>query len=621
MSAKCSLEENVLMLLENGADPNAASKKDHVTPLHRSKSTRVVQTLLHYGADPTLSMNSSRRDGTFVQRTALDILVDRNPVGAKVLLDDCIFTNGQDLTSKHLVVVFDLELLSLAEQTIEHGEMTYHNKVVSGGSGMNDLLEHPISEAFLQLKYQLVRPHSLFNVSMYLSFTVCLTLLAVVATAVMAECDTMSFGSLWPCLKATGDFYRIAFFVLFLLTGMGTLMIFLRELAQAYTNWYSYWSDPENWLECFLIFSTIGYMVSLSLSASTVAPHFGSLAVLTAWLEFTLLIGRFPSIGIYIFMSVHVLKLMGAFFMFFASIMFGFAMAFHMLLPNHTPFDNLFSSIAKVMVMMSGEFEYEDNFLWTKVEESGGSNGTAQLVFILFYFVISIVISNLIIGLTVNETEELFKTAGVMRVQKTVQQIMVLEDVLIKEKSVASKLLPRSHVLVRRTQLFPYLYKVNEADETVPPGYKICIRPHQKDRYQPWWRAIIPFKLNLLVDDSDHFIYLFNETECAAAEARLAKFTLPDSLVQKTLSLLRAREADGLDYASPRYSQKWLRRGLTLDRCSKIMLPPDMTDSPAAAESAGDKGTLVFRTESQLTDIIDGDEETHIMQSDDDDDN
>lgn len=65
--------------------------------------------------------------------------------------------------------------------------------------------------------------------------------------------------------------------------------------------------------------------------------------------------------------------------------------------------------------MMIGEFDFDDNFTWNKVGGVSGSNGTAQVLFVLFIFLSSVTISNLIVALTVNKTEELFKEAGVIR--------------------------------------------------------------------------------------------------------------------------------------------------------------------------------------------------------------
>ena len=57
------------------------------------------------------------------------------------------------------------------------------------------------------------------------------------------------------------------------------------------------------------------------------------------------------------------------------------------------------------------------------VFQDEGSNGSKQLLFVVFLLMISIIVSNLIVGLTVNKTEELFKEAGIIRLEKTVLQV------------------------------------------------------------------------------------------------------------------------------------------------------------------------------------------------------
>ena len=47
----------------------------------------------------------------------------------------------------------------------------------------------------------------------------------------------------------------------------------------------------------------------------------------------------------------------------------GFAMAFYMLLPMEKAFSSPISAIAKVFVMMLGEFQYEDYFPFEKVRK------------------------------------------------------------------------------------------------------------------------------------------------------------------------------------------------------------------------------------------------------------
>ena len=73
--------------------------------------------------------------------------------------------------------------------------------------------------------------------------------------------------------------------------------------------------------------------------------------------------------------------------------------------------------------MMTGEMEFETNFTFEAVRSEKSFLST-QILFVMFLFFVSIIIANLLIGLTVNKTEVLFKEAGVVRLEKTVLQIV-----------------------------------------------------------------------------------------------------------------------------------------------------------------------------------------------------
>ena len=92
-------------------------------------------------------------------------------------------------------------------------------------------------------------------------------------------------------------------------------------------------------------------------------------------------------------MSVHITKTIVTIFLFFACAIFGFAVAFHMLLPQQPAFDNVFAAFLKVLPMMIGEYDFQKNFSWESVaKDNHGSNGTVQVIFVLFIFVVGVVI-------------------------------------------------------------------------------------------------------------------------------------------------------------------------------------------------------------------------------------
>ena len=84
-------------------------------------------------------------------------------------------------------------------------------------------------------------------------------------------------------------------------------------------------------------------------------------------------------------------------------------------------------------------------------------------MFLLFLFMVTIVISNLLIAMTVSKTEELFKRAGVIRLKKTVVQVMAIEGTLTHTQKLLS-IFPDSigRALLEMTQLFTYLGHLNE---------------------------------------------------------------------------------------------------------------------------------------------------------------
>ena len=102
--------------------------------------------------------------------------------------------------------------------------------------------------------------------------------------------------------------------VLFILTGFGTTLLALRELLQAIFSWRSYSRSRENLLELVIIATATSYLVAIH-THLRIARHLAAWSVFLGWLELTLLIGRFPSIGIYIYMSVHVIKTLLLFIM------------------------------------------------------------------------------------------------------------------------------------------------------------------------------------------------------------------------------------------------------------------------------------------------------------------
>ena len=89
-------------LLEFGGNVSARENSKDETVLHRATSRKMVNLLMHYGADPFTTDGNGRSSFQKYLRT--------NPLSAEAILDFAIGTNGQDEDSSELLLTFDLSV-------------------------------------------------------------------------------------------------------------------------------------------------------------------------------------------------------------------------------------------------------------------------------------------------------------------------------------------------------------------------------------------------------------------------------------------------------------------------------------------------------------------------------
>lgn len=89
----------------------------------------------------------------------------------------------------------------------------------------------------------------------------------------------------------------------------------------------------------------------------------------------------------------------------FAALLLGFASAFCIMMPEAKAFKTPWLAVPKVLVMMTGELNYDDVF---HGEEDAGAPShyvTTQVLFSLFTIIMSLILLNLLIGLAVTDTQ------------------------------------------------------------------------------------------------------------------------------------------------------------------------------------------------------------------------
>ena len=118
---------------------------------------------------------------------------------------------------------------------------------------------------------------------------------------------------------------------------------------------WKHYGSKEDFLEISLLICTAAYLIAIFASPRLVNLHLSVWSVFLAWIELNLLLGRFPSIGIYIHMFTNVFNKLLLFIMVYSPVLIAFSLAFNLLLPYKQAFD---SPLLKILAMMIGEFEY-----------------------------------------------------------------------------------------------------------------------------------------------------------------------------------------------------------------------------------------------------------------------
>ena len=248
--------ENARLLMEGGANPNARAA-DGETPLHLANCKRHVRTMLRYGADPNLMKTGF--DGR--SRTALEVMLGRNSCPFRVLLNQEITSNENCAhDSDNYAIVYDLQSFKHSVDEANHGEMSLVAKVLK--SGIPCLLEHPLLEVFLTLKYELMRSLFLVNLVIFLTFTLLLTSLTCLMTFQGENC--LKYHSDFNCAGySERNEGSAAFDVLYALTCAMLSVLIIREAVQLIHVGYKYVFDMENWIECAIVAIVVTYLAKL----------------------------------------------------------------------------------------------------------------------------------------------------------------------------------------------------------------------------------------------------------------------------------------------------------------------------------------------------------------------
>ena len=404
-----------------------------------------------------------------------------------------------------------------------------------------ELLSEALTSMYLHMKWTSIRKFYYFHIFCFLVYLLSLTTLITWSSWQKDYDESNRTPNMTKALNISddpefvmdiGSFYsqhQELWIFLYAITWGATFLITIGELVQGVDDPKEYIQSMENVYEMVALICSWVYLLLVWFSDVHLGLTFGAeqafaaLAVFFAWIKMTFMIGSLPAVGIYASMSIMVVKNLFQFFAVFLTTLIAFAFSLHILLPKHPVFKNPFTSFLKVLVMLIGEFDFDDTFTIENVREFGvpASQGLTQFIFVLLLFLVSIVIANLIIGLSVSNIDQLMKESEVYKMEKMVQQITTAEKFF--NHNLLSYLVPKRfrNSFEEKTKLFGRLKRKGKTCS------KVCIVPNNSSKVSKFGKMKF------------YKIFTFNETE--GTKGNSINMNLPESILEKTLQCLKTK--------------------------------------------------------------------------------
>ena len=572
-AVKYGNEKIVEFLLECGADPNHKSSRSGKTPLHRATTPKIVRILLNYRADSTITNDEGI--------SAYDALFLENDELPEVVMDSYLRTNKKESESSDLLYVYDLSFFKHTKY-----EMSRHASMIDYGS---KLLFHPLTEAMTRLKWS-IRPKIVYLfVFVKLIFALSLTWMVdskihknllnanTTSTDPIINSTTLKFNETSCHLNENKDDL-----VAYILVAISVSLLLFDELRQMFENIIAYFMNWKNWMDLTMIitaivFLSIDFYCFFNVQRGEVPSlEISAISIFLAWFNLVLLLGYIPTVGIYIYMFINVSKTLLFFILIYLPALIAFALCFYVLAPDeHKAFDGPYKSVLKIMAMMIGELEYEENFL-----NMDGLNQPirtriilARIMSVGFVCFATIVIMNLLVGLTVSEMPKLKKEAREVILKQNVASLIHVQKFWYKEdgKHLGRKDFSRrkeidgtiSDVNSSKCQSFctrfrNFFFNHNATvfsalenaskrnhEEGVSSNRKVCIKPNVKkasikSKKLKFWNSISDF-LPTFLKDTSYKVYFYDEWRME--HGSYTGFKFPKELVENTKRSLVSKNA------------------------------------------------------------------------------
>lgn len=494
MAAKAQSVDCIDMLIKAGADINARDVDDR-TPLHSAISVKTlnvcqaVDTLLgyqakvnvqdHYGFTPLhiaalneapecveslLAKGGNVGIQTFGGISALNMIVRKVPSCVPAVakqLDGAVTSNWADGFKRGPEIQLRFKYL-LNSNTF--GEIDLLKCFQE--EGQYELLQHPLCQGFLFLKWRKIRKYYLMRLVSLGFFIIFYTMYvmtvlshncynAAVHPAVYGNSTCVQHNStLGNYLMNNARVMHVVLCALYMISVVEGVFK-MSEMAGC-VNVQQYFLSLSNLSEWLVLISVP--CISFHISGETYywQNHIGAFCVLCAWTNLMLKIGQLPWFDTYVAMYTKVQKEFAKLLMAYICLLIGFSVSLCVVFPSSKWFNNPVTGFVKVLVMMAGELDI--SMLEVHDESPIVSKLSAYTVYVALLVFVSIILMNLLVGIAVHDIQGLKKTAGLSKVRCQIKLIYYIELFMLRS------FWPKS--VKRRALVFP---SKNRAHMTVKP--------------------------------------------------------------------------------------------------------------------------------------------------------
>nr|XP_053632799.1 transient receptor potential cation channel subfamily A member 1-like [Cherax quadricarinatus] len=351
-------------------------------------------------------------------------------------------------------VTFDYSVLSSEKEGIQSSlvsELT--------NSRLEPLLKHPLLESFLFIKWRKIKPFFYCSVLIYFLFLLMHTSFIIITYG----------GNSWKWQEHTDSLaiFFILHITMFLLILIPDMIIMFANFKKYIRQWETLTKTIALGSSAVVVFSHIipldgiievsdnlrtndmandtmnqsstygSFLQNVTYSVFFVEKYTDShienpvvrrsaaISAFFCWVEFMMLLGRFPSLGTYVLMFSRVAQSITKFIAAFFSLIIGFAISFMVLFHKKEAFISFPHSLVKTLMMMIGEIDYSN------LMEDLEMPIITCLFLVLFLFLVCVLMANLLIGLAVNDIPDLQRQGKIKRLSKQASYLVSYEKLML----------------------------------------------------------------------------------------------------------------------------------------------------------------------------------------------